>query len=99
VSFAMNPAQHFGAEEVDLGNINFTSDLLAYVPAEVARRCRVLPLCSLPATLVLAVADPSDLESMDLAQRLLQRELEWYVADAKQLDEYINRLYGFEAGR
>jgi len=63
----MNPrAAHFGAEEVDLRNVEFTPELLACVPAESARRYRVLPVSNSAGVLRLALADPSDLEATGL---------------------------------
>ncbi len=91
----MNPrADHFGAEEVDLRKVAFTPELLARVPPDCARRFRVLPIFSSPDKLRLAVADPSDLDSIDSVQHLLHSDLELCVAAAAQLDEFIERLYG-----
>ena len=93
----MNPrAAHFGADEVDLTNVSFTPELLASVPAESVRRYRVLPIFSSPNTLTLALADPSDLDAIDSLHHLLHRDLELRVAEASQLDEFIERLYGRE---
>jgi hypothetical protein len=93
----MSPrAAHFGADEVDLRNISFTPELLACVPAGAARRYRVLPVSSSPSKLRLALADPSDLDAIDSLQHLLRRDLELCVAEASQLDEFIERFYGRE---
>ena len=93
----MNPrAAHFGAEEVDLRQVSFTPELLARVPAEAARRFRVLPVFSSRDKLKLALADPSDLDTIDTIQKLLQRDLELCVAEANQLNDFIDRLYGRE---
>ena len=94
----MNPrAAHFGAEEVDLRKVKFAPELLARVPATLARRYRVLPVSSSPGEMRLALADPSDLDAMDSLHHLLRSDLELCVADASQLDEFIERLYGGEA--
>jgi hypothetical protein len=87
-------AEHFGAMEIDLKDVEFTAELLARVPAEQARRYRVLPVSSSPGRLCLALADPSDLEAINTTQRLLDVDVEVCVADAGQLDEFIERLYG-----
>ena len=93
----MNPrAAHFGADEVDLRNVQFTPELLACVPAASARRYRVLPVFSTPDKLRVAVADPADLDAIDSLQHLLRRDLELCVAEQAQLDEFIERLYGRE---
>ncbi len=95
----MNPrAAHFGAEEVDLSKVVFTPDLLASIPAEFARRYRVLPVFNSPQSLRLALADPSDLDAVDSLHHLLKRDLELCIAEASQLDEFIARLYGREGG-
>ena len=70
----MNPrAAHLGAEEVDLRTVRFTADLLAYVPAKLARRSRILPIRSLPDKLQVATADLSDLEAIDSLHNVVQR--------------------------
>ena len=89
-------AAHFGADEVDLRSVAFTAELLACVPAESARRYRVLPIFSSRTKLRLALADPSDLDAIDSLHHLLRRDLELCVAEASQLDEFIERLYGRE---
>ena len=97
LTLAMNPqAAHFGAEEVDLREVAFTPELLACVPAECARRYRVLPVFSTPGRLRLALADPADLDVIDSLTHLLRGELELCVAEASQLGEFIERLYGRE---
>jgi len=95
----MNPrAMHFGAEEVDLASVVFTPELLACLPAHVAKRYRVLPVSDSGRVLRLALADPSHLAAMDTLTQLLRRELEWCVAEDGQLAEFITRLYGSEEG-
>jgi hypothetical protein len=95
----MNPrSAHFGAEEVDLRQVAFSPELPAYLPAASARRYRVLPISSSPDKLWLALADPSDLDAIDSLHHLLRRDLELCVAEASQLDEFIQRLYGREGG-
>jgi hypothetical protein len=93
----MNPrAAHFGAEEVDLRKVAFTPELLARVPAGLARRYRVLPVSTSRDGLRLALADPSNLDVIDSLHYLLHCDLELCVAEASQLDEFIERLYGRE---
>jgi hypothetical protein len=93
----MNPrAAHFGAEEVDLRRVVFTPELLACMPAESVRRYRAIPVFDSREMLRLAVADPSDLGTLDALHDLLRRDLELCVAQECQLDEFIRRLYGQE---
>jgi len=90
----MNPrAEHFGAEEVDLRRVVFTPEVLAWVPAELVRRHRVLPVAASGRHLRIAIADPSDLDAIDTVQTAVQRELELVVAEESQMEEFITRLY------
>jgi type IV pilus assembly protein PilB len=91
----MNPrAVHFGAMEIDLRHVAFTPELLASIPAEFARRYRVLPINISPHEFLVALADPSDLEAIDSLHKLVQRDVALCVAYGSQLDEFIGRLYG-----
>ena len=91
----MNPiAEHFGAEEIDLRNVQFTPELLASIPAHLARHYRVLPISNSPRVLRIALADPAELDTIDALVHLLRRELELCVAEPNQLQEYVNRPYG-----
>jgi type IV pilus assembly protein PilB len=87
-------AEHFGAMEIDLKDVQFTKELLALVPAEYARRFRVLPVSVSPGSVCLAMSDPSDLAAIEAVGQLLDLEAEICVAHARQLDEFIQRLYG-----
>jgi type IV pilus assembly protein PilB len=84
----------FGAMEIDLRAVDFTAELLASVPAEHARRYHVLPVFTSPGQVSVALADPSDLAAIEATQQLLDLDAVVCVADAKQLDEFIERFYG-----
>lgn len=85
----------FGAEFVDLEAVNFTPELLRCVPAEIARKHRILPVFDRPGCLAIVLADPSDLHTVDILHHILQKpELEIRVAEGQQLDRFIHRLYG-----
>lgn len=92
----MNPwAEHLGADEIDLTSVDFTAELLACIPAEVVRRHRVLPIESIPPRLWISMADPSDLAAFDALNPIGERELILCVSEASQIDEFIERLYGW----
>ena len=85
----------FGAELVDLTKVKFTPELLRCIPADVARKYRVLPVFERPGCLAIALADLEDLNAIDSLTHILQKpELEIRIAEHQQLDEFIHRLYG-----
>lgn len=91
----MTKKDYFGAERIDLAQVRFTPELLWCVPAHVARHYRVLPVFEESSTsLGVALADPSDLDTVDGVHSALRRDLVLRIAERQQLDEFIQRLYG-----
>ena len=86
-------AAEFGAEFVDLATVRFTPSLLRCIPAELARRYRVLPVAESGRCLAIVTSDPSDLPAIDGLHSALDREFELRVADESQIDSFIERLY------
>jgi type IV pilus assembly protein PilB len=85
----------FGAEIVDLTQVDFTPELLRCIPADVARKYRVLPVSDLLGRLSIALADPEDFNTIDSLIHILKKpELEIRIADEQQLDIFLQRLYG-----
>ena len=88
----------FAVEKIDLTTVHFTPRLLSQVPADTARRFRVLPVSETSGTLCLALTDPQDLRLLDELHRTLQRELDVCQADQHQIDTFLRRLYGDHVG-
>ncbi len=88
---------NFG-DRVDLSTVNFTPELLRCVPRPVARKYRALPVSQGADSLRLAIAAPPDLDAVDSLAHILKRPLEFCAADEQQLDVFLGRLYGSDAG-
>jgi len=84
----------FAVERIDLETVHFTPELLSQVPADTARRYRVMPVMDRSGTLCLAVSDPRDLRLIDELHHTLQREFDVRQADAEQIDTLVRRFYG-----
>jgi hypothetical protein len=82
----------FGAEFIDLSKVEFTPELLRCIPAETARKYRVLPVASFPGRLAIAVGQ-IDLNVIDDLHFTLKREMEIRLADERQIDIFLHRLY------
>jgi hypothetical protein len=85
----------FYGDKLDLSTVEFTSELLRSIPAPIALRHRVLPI-AVPRTgaLVIALADPSDVDAIDSLTHLLHMEIVAKQADPFQLGVFLQRLYG-----
>src|SRR6266436_7406382 len=58
-------AAHFGAEVVNLNEIKISDDVIATIPRHIARKYRVVPVFKQEGSLTIALADPSDLDTID----------------------------------
>jgi uncharacterized protein (TIGR02996 family) len=78
---------------VDLDGFEALRSLLDLVPEPVARENVVLPLWLRGPTLMLAMVDPGDRETLARLRLILNREIEPVAATRAELVEAINRHY------
>jgi general secretion pathway protein E/type IV pilus assembly protein PilB len=89
-------AAHFGAEVVNLNEIQIQDDVIALIPRHIARKYRVVPVFKHGDNLTIALADPSDLETIDTLSHLLTAEISVQVADETDIEAALNKYYGGE---
>jgi len=89
-------AEHFGLRSIDLATVDIAKDVLSLIPHSVARRYKVVPLEKRDETLVVAIADPLNLNSIDSLRLLLKLNIEVVIADADDIQKSIERHYGAE---
>ncbi|HYG23722.1 MAG TPA: ATPase, T2SS/T4P/T4SS family [Verrucomicrobiae bacterium] len=87
-------AAHFGAEVVNLGEIKIEDDVIAMVPRHIARKYRVVPVFKHDNTLTVALADPSDLDTIDSLGHLLHAEIIHQVASEEDIENALSKYYG-----
>jgi general secretion pathway protein E/type IV pilus assembly protein PilB len=91
---AQAKAAHFNAEYVNLADLRLTDDVIAAIPRHVAKRYNVVPVFKHDESIGVALADPSDLETIDSLQHILNKPIELRVASEDDLETAINKLYG-----
>lgn len=87
-------AAHFGAEVVSLGEMRIEDNVIAAVPRHIARKYRVVPVFLHDNTVTVAIADPSDLATIDSLTHLLQKDVELRVASEPDIESALSRYYG-----
>jgi len=75
------------------------SSLIRPVPIQFAKRHKVLPLCEEDDAVVVAVADPGNMEALNDLRVLLDKRLIPRLARADEIIEAINRAYEMGSGR
>ena len=89
-------AAQFGAEVVNLASLKIPEDVIAMVPRDIARKYRVIPVFQTENKVAVAIADPSDLNTIDSLTHLLRAEIELRVASEQDIEQALGKYYGSE---
>jgi type IV pilus assembly protein PilB len=89
-------AAQFGAEVVNLSSLKIDETVIAMVPREIARKYRVIPVFKTEGKMAVAIADPSDLNTIDSLTHLLRSEIELRVASETDIEAALGKYYGTE---
>jgi type IV pilus assembly protein PilB len=90
----MAKATYFGVESVNLGETKLSDDLINAVPRHIARKYNAVPVAAHDGTVVVALADPSDIEAIDGLQVALGKTLEYRVTSEEDLKGALDKYYG-----
>jgi general secretion pathway protein E/type IV pilus assembly protein PilB len=89
-------AAQFGAEVVNLGTTQIPDDVIALIPRNTARKYRVIPVFRTDDKVAVAIADPSDLNTIDSLSHILHSEIDLRVASEQDIENALNKYYGGE---
>ena len=89
-------AAQFGAEVVQLSGIQISDDVISIIPRHIAKKYRVVPVFKTEGKVAVAIADPSDLNTIDTLTHLLNAEIELRVASEQDIESALNKYYGGE---
>ena len=93
-------ARTIGQESIDLTNVIADAEALKFVPKDFAQRNQILPIAydADLQTLILAISDMFNVLALDQLRATLgaQIELKTLLAGEAQLEEHIDKFYGFE---
>ncbi|MBO4795914.1 MAG: Flp pilus assembly complex ATPase component TadA [Verrucomicrobia bacterium] len=88
-------ATYYGTELVELTGMRLSDDIISLVPRHLAKKYNVVPIGKTEGGgVIVAVADPSDLEAIDSLRMLLNTEVEVRVALPQEIEETIENYYG-----
>lgn len=87
-------AEHSGMQAVNLTDMTIPPAVVEMVPESVARENIVIPLSQESGVLKIVISDPSDFETLQKLQFILNRDIQPVLAPREQIVEAINRHYG-----
>ena len=83
-------AAQFGAEVVHLANLRLDDEVIAIIPRNIAKKYRVVPIFKTDGKVAVAIADPSDLNTIDSLTHLLNSEIELRVASEPDIEAAVS---------
>jgi general secretion pathway protein E/type IV pilus assembly protein PilB len=92
-------AAHFGAEVVNLNDLKIGDEVISIIPRHIARKFRVIPVLKQENSLTVALADPSDLDTVDSLGHLLHQDIVVQVAPEADIENALTKYYGEKGGR
>jgi type IV pilus assembly protein PilB len=90
-------AAHAHMDWIDLSAMIIPPDIIKQIRAEDARRFKVIPVAFDETGLVVAIADPLDIDAIDSLSFLLQRKLELVCSSPERICEGLIKYYGTAA--
>jgi type IV pilus assembly protein PilB len=87
-------AEFHGMQFINLADVTIPQSVIELVPESVARENVVLPLTQEEAALKIIMSDPSDFDTMQKLQFILNKDIQPVLAPREQIVEAINRHYG-----
>ena len=90
-------SKQYGVPAVNLAEFDIDSEVIALVPKDVALRHRVVPVNRAGSSLIVAIADPSNILAIDDLKFVTGYNIEAVVASDVGISEAIERYYNKKA--
>ena len=87
-------ADQLGVPIIKISDREIPERIRSLVPGGVATLYRIIPIEERGEVLVVASADPTNVDNMDAVQRLLERNIEPVLATPEEIAAALNKYYG-----
>jgi type IV pilus assembly protein PilB len=89
-------SKHYGVPSINLSDFEIDREVIDMIPREVAERHQVIPVNRTGSSLIVAMADPSDLHAIDDLKFLTNFNIEVVVASEAAVADAIEQYYNKE---
>ncbi len=86
-------SKHYGVPSINLAEFDVEPEIIAVVPAEVAQKYQMIPINRAGATLIVAMADPSNIFAIDDIKFMTGFNVEVVVAAEAAIKAAIDKYY------
>lgn len=80
--------------QINVDNIDI--QLSQNISEDILRKFKVIPLIELNDELVIAMADPTDEEAIEMIKEVTKKKLKYVLASFKNINETINQIFHFK---
>ncbi len=87
-------AKEYGMEIVDLDKAMIEQPVIDALPANIAKEYKTIPIEIVDGILKVAIADPTDLDTLDSLRFILKRDVDAVIAPIDQIKRMIDHYYG-----
>ncbi|HBM14735.1 MAG TPA: type II secretion system protein GspE [Lentisphaeria bacterium] len=87
-------AREYGMDTVDLTSMKIEQSILDQIPLNIVKEYKIIPLGYDADILKVAIADPTDIETIDSLRFILKKDIEGVVAPRDQINRMIDHYYG-----
>ena len=88
-------AEAMGVLYMDLGNYLIDAELVKFIPENVAKKFKVVPLFKIANTLTVAMVDPQDIEALDQVRKTSKiDDVEAVLATERSIIKILDSYYG-----
>jgi type IV pilus assembly protein PilB len=86
-------AQEYGWDTFDLSNYKIPDDVIKAISPEIAKRYLVIPILKHEHTLVVAIADPTNIETVDTLRYIIKSDIEPVICKRGLIMKAIRNYY------
>lgn len=87
-------SKQYGVPDIDLTETEIDPEIVELIPADVAQKHQLIPISRMGATMVVAMADPSNVFAVDDIKFLTGYDIDIVVAAEQAIKEAIAKYYG-----
>jgi type IV pilus assembly protein PilB len=86
-------SQHFGVPSVNLDELDLEQEIVSLIPEELSKKYKAIPINRTGKTLVVAMADPTNIEAIDEIKFLTEYNVEVVVATENQIKKALDKYH------
>ncbi len=84
--------------DFDSNKEGISESIISFIPPQIARRYKMVPVAFSGGILRVAMADPTDVESLDAVRHLTKMDVEGVLASRRQLESALDFYYNRQTG-